>query len=114
MKKKSPYKEINDANYIIDMMREDVFGHRVTMVTAKDTNRLKNKLSQPTTDSEKEDFVAVVEPLMNRKSFISKERDPNLDSFIDIDTRVSQHDFTGEPDRDELDFDELLGDEELY
>lgn len=114
MKKKSPYKEINDANYIIDMMREDVFGHRVTMVTAKDTNRLKNKLYQPTTDSEKEDFVAIVEPIMNRKSYISKERDPNLDSFIDIDTRVSQQDFTGEKDRDELDFDELLDDEELY
>ena len=67
MKKKNPYKEINDANYIIDMMREDVFGHRVTMVTAKDTNKLKNKLYQPTTDAEKEDFVAIVEPIMNRK-----------------------------------------------
>jgi len=113
MKKKNPYKEINDANYIMDMMREDVFGHRVTMVTAKDTNRLKNKLYQPTTDAEKEDFVAMVEPLMMRKSFISKDKDPHLDSFLDMDTRVSQNDFTGEPDTDELDFDELLGDEDL-
>ena len=44
MKKKLPYKEINDANYLLDLMHEDVFGHRVTMVTAKDTNKLKNKL----------------------------------------------------------------------
>lgn len=116
-KRKKMYKEINDANYIIDMMKEDVFGHRVTMVTAKDTNRLKNKLYQPTTDSEKEDFVATVEPIMNRKSYISKERDPNLDSFIDIDTRVSQHDFIDTTDSDEeLDYllggmEQLLGDE---
>lgn len=108
MKKKLPYKEINDANYLLDLMKEDVFGHRVTMVTAKDTNRLKNKLSQPTDDAEKEDFVAIVEPLMNKKSFVPKERDPNLDSFIDIDTRISQHDFE-EPEYQDDDLDYLLG-----
>jgi len=118
MKKKLPYKEINDANYLLDLMHEDVFGHRVTMVTAKDTNKLKNKLYQPITDKEKEEFVAIVEPIMNRKSYISKERDPNLDSFIDIDTRVSQHDFIDTTDGDEeLDYllggmEQLLGDEE--
>lgn len=108
MKKKLPYKEINDANYLLDLMHEDVFGHRVTMVTAKDTNKLKNKLYQPITDKEKEEFVAIVEPIMNRKSYISKQRDPNLDSFIDIDTRISQSDFE-EPEYQDDDLDYLLG-----
>ena len=108
MKKKLPYKEINDANYLLDLMHEDVFGHRVTMVTAKDTNKLKNKLYQPTTDAEKEEFVAIVEPIMNRKSYISKQRDPNLDSFIDLDTRISQSDFE-EPEYQDDDLDYLLG-----
>ena len=105
---KKMYKEINDANYLLDLMKEDVFGHRVTTVSAKDTNRLKNKLYQPTNDKEKEDFVAIVEPIMNKKSYISKERDPNLDSFIDIDTRISQHDFE-EPEYQDDDLDYLLG-----
>jgi hypothetical protein len=108
MKKKLPYKEINDANYLLDLMHEDVFGHRVTMVTAKDTNKLKNKLYQPVNDKEKEDYVAIVEPIMNRKSYISKQRDSNLDSFIDIDTRISQSDFE-EPEYQDDDLDYLLG-----
>ena len=108
MKKKLPYKEINDANYLLDLMHEDVFGHRVIMVPAKDTNKLKNKLYQPITDKEKEEFVAIVEPIMNRKSYISKQRDPNLDSFIDLDTRISQSDFE-EPEYQDDDLDYLLG-----
>ena len=30
---------------------------------------------------------------MNKKSFIPKEKDKFLDSFIDIDTRISQKDY---------------------
>jgi len=108
MKNKLTYKEINDTNYLLDMMKEDVFGHRVTTVSAKDTSRLKNKLDQPTTDAEKEDFVATVEPLMNKKSIIPKRKDATLDSFVDIDTRVSQHDFE-EPEYQDDDLDYLLG-----
>lgn len=108
MKKKVPYNEIADANYIIKMM-EDVFGHRVTSWNPADTRRLKGKLRQPTTDKEKEDFVAVVEPLMNRKSLVPKKKDAFLDSFVDIDTRVSQQDFqtTSDPDAERLN--NLLG-----
>jgi len=116
--KRKMYKEINDANYLLDMMNEDVFGHRVTSYSPKDTNKLKNKLSQPTTDSEKEMFVAMVEPLMKRKTFISPNKDATLDGFVDLDTRVSQHDFMDTEDGDEdLDYllggmEQLLGDEE--
>jgi len=101
---KKMYKEIQDAKYIMDMMKEDVFGHRVTQYSPKDTFRLKNKLSQPTTDAEKEMFVATVEPLMKRKSYISPDKDAFLDSFVDLDTRVSQKDFIQPEDDDELDY----------
>lgn len=105
MKKNRTYKELKDAKYIMDMMKEDVFGHRVTQYSPKDTSRLKNKLSQPTTDMEKEMFVAVVEPLMKRKSYISPDKDAFLDSFIDLDTRVGQRDFIrSEDEEDELDY----------
>lgn len=99
------YKEIQDAKYIMDMMKEDVFGHRVTQYSPKDTLRLKNKLMQPTTDYEKEMFVATVEPLMKKKTYISPDKDAFLDSFIDLDTRVSQKDFNSpEDEQDELDY----------
>jgi hypothetical protein len=102
---KKMYKEINDAKYIMDMMKEDVFGHRVTQYSPKDTLRLKNKLMQPTTDAEKEAFVAMVEPLMKRKTYISPDKDAFLDSFVDLDTRVSQRDFMPSDDEtDELDY----------
>jgi hypothetical protein len=105
MKKNRTYKELKDAKYIMDMMKEDVFGHRVTSYSPKDTIRLKNKLSQPLSDTDKEKFVAMVEPLMKRKSFISPDKDAFLDSFIDLDTRVSQRDFIQpEDDMDELDY----------
>lgn len=105
MKNNRTYKELKDAKYIMDMMKEDVFGHRVTQYSPKDTSRLKNKLSQPTTDMEKEMFVAVVEPLMKRKSYISPDKDAFLDSFIDLDTRVGQRDFIRpEDEEDELDY----------
>jgi len=105
MKKNRTYKELKDAKYIMDMMKEDVFGHRVTQYSPKDTSRLKNKLSQPTNDMEKEMFVAVVEPLMKRKSYISPDKDAFLDSFIDLDTRVGQRDFIrSEDEEDELDY----------
>lgn len=99
------YKEIQDAKYIMQMMKEDVFGHRVTQYSPKDTMRLKNKLMQPTTDAEKEMFVAVVEPLMKKKTYISPDKDAFLDSFVDLDTRVSQRDFIRpEDEEDELDY----------
>lgn len=104
-KRKKMYKEIEEAKYIMNMMKEDVFGHRVTQYSPKDTIRLKNKLSQPTTDTEKEMFVAMVEPLMKRKSYISPDKDAFLDSFVDLDTRVSQADFVSQDeDGDELDY----------
>jgi len=104
-KRKKMYKEIEEATYIMDMMKEDVFGHRVTQYSPKDTFRLKNKLSQPTTDAEKEMFVAMVEPLMKRKSYISPDKDTFLDSFVDLDTRVGQRDFISHDEEgDELDY----------
>lgn len=104
-KRRGMYKEIEESKYIMDMMKEDVFGHRVTQYSPKDTIRLKNKLSQPTTDAEKEMFVAVVEPLMKRKSYISPDKDAFLDSFVDLDTRVGQHDFISHDEEgDELDY----------
>lgn len=104
-KRKKMYKEIEEAKYIMDMMKEDVFGHRVTQYSPRDTIRLKNKLYQPTSDKDKEAFVAVVEPLMKRKSFVSPNKDAFLDSFIDLDTRVSQRDFIRpEDETDELDY----------
>jgi hypothetical protein len=102
---KKMYKEINDAKYIMDMMKEDVFGHRVTQYSPKDTLRLKNKLMQPTTDAEKDAYVAIVEPMMKRKTYISPDKDAFLDSFVDLDTRVSQRDFIQpEDESDELDY----------
>jgi len=93
MKKKYTYKEVKDANYIIEMMKEDVFGHRVTSWSPKDTVKLHNKLTQPISDEEKEDFVKTVEPLMKRKSLVPARKDQYLDSFLDLDTRVSQTDY---------------------
>jgi len=104
-KRKKMYKEIEEAKYIMNMMKEDVFGHRVTQYSPKDTFKLKNKLSQPTTDAEKEMFVAMVEPLMKRKSYISPDKDAFLDSFVDLDTRVGQADFVSQDEEgDELDY----------
>jgi hypothetical protein len=85
-------KELKETNEIIGMM-EDVFGHRVTSWSPKDTAKLKNKLRQPVSDKEKEEYVDIVEPLMNKKSFVPKEKDKFLDSFIDLDTRISQKDY---------------------
>lgn len=99
-KRKKMYKEIEDANYIMNMM-EDVFGHRVTSYSPRDTARLKNKLLQPTTDSEKEEYVATVEPLMLKKSVIPKNKDKFLDSFLDLDTRVYSSDFDQTVDLDD-------------
>lgn len=97
----SMYKEIEDSKYIMDMMREDVFGHRVTSYSPKDTKTLKNKLTQPSTDAEKEEYVDTVEPLMNKKSIIPKKKDKFLDAFLDLDTRVSQNDFEQTIDLDD-------------
>lgn len=103
--KSTMYKEIQDVKYIMDMMKEDVFGHRVTSYSPKDTIRLKNKLSQPTNDDDKEMFVAMVEPLMKKKTYLSPDKDAFLDSFVDLDTRVSQRDFIRpEDEEDELDY----------
>lgn len=108
MKNKSKYKEVNEADYIMKMM-EDVFGHRVVSWSPKDTARLKGKLLQPTTDSDKEAFVAVVEPLMQRKTFVPRKKDRYLDAFLDLDTRVSQKDFMSLNDPDAEELDNMLG-----
>lgn len=94
MKKPNTYNEVKDAEYIMKMM-EDVFGHRVTSWSPKDTLKLKVKLNQPTTEKEKEHHVAVVEPLMKKKSFLPSRKDQFLDSFLDLDTRISQSDYLG-------------------
>ena len=108
MKNKQTYKEIQEADYIMKMM-EDVFGHRVVSWSPKDTIRLKGKLLQPTTDDEKETFVAVVEPLMKKKSFVPAQRDKFLDAFLDLDTRISQSDYEPEEDTEAEKMDKFLG-----
>ena len=101
MKNKKIYgKEIEETKEILKMM-EDVFGHRVTSYSPKDTSKLKHKLSQPTNDKEKEDYVDTVEPLMLKKSIIPKNKDKFLDSFLDIDTRVKSSDFDSTVDLDD-------------
>jgi hypothetical protein len=103
MKDKKIYdsdKLFKETNEIIGMM-EDVFGHRVTQYSPKDTNKLKNKVSQPMSDREKEEFVATVEPLMIKKSVVPKGKDKNLNSFIDIDTRTKKSDFDQTIDLDD-------------
>ena len=65
--------------------------------------------SQPVSDEEKEEYVAIVEPLMNRKSIIPKKKDRYLDAFLDLDTRVSQRDFLPQEDPDSEELDSMLG-----
>lgn len=86
-------KQLQEMKEIMDMMKEDVFGHRVTTWTPKDTAKLKNKLRTPMTDKERQDHVDAVEPRMDKKSVAPKQKDNNLDSFIDLDTRISQKDY---------------------
>jgi hypothetical protein len=62
---------------------------------------LKNKLKQPGSDAEREEYVDTVEPLMNKKSIIPKKKDKFLDAFVDLDTRVSQNDFEPTIDLDD-------------
>lgn len=99
-KRNEMYKEIEEMKEVMGMM-EDVFGHRVTSYSPKDTSKLKNKLSQPTTDSEREDYVDIVEPLMKKKSVKPAVDDDTLNSFLDIDTRVYKRDFKSTIDLDD-------------
>lgn len=108
MKKKPTYKEIQETDYIIKMM-EDVFGHRLTSWNPKDTAMLKGKLYQPIGDDEKEKFVAVIEPLMKKKSFVPSQRDKFLDAFLDLDTRISQSDYEPDEDTEAEKMDKFLG-----
>ena len=103
------HKEIQETNYIMKMM-EDVFGHRVTSWSPADTARLKGKLLQPISDKDKEKYVSIVEPLMNKKSIIPKKKDQFLDSFLDLDTRISQSDYESTSDDEDIEkLDKLLG-----
>lgn len=86
-------KQIEDIKNTIIRMTEDVFGHRVTTWTPRDTAKLKRKLRQPMNDKERQDHVDAVEPRMDKKSVAPKEKDKFLDSFIDLDTRISQKDY---------------------
>lgn len=90
-------------------MMEDVFGHRITSWSPKDTMKLHKKLSQPTNDADKEQYVKTVEPLMNKKSIIPKKKDAFLDSFVDLDTRVGQDSFEPTDDPDAKELSKLLG-----
>lgn len=108
MKKKTTYREVKEADYIMKMM-EDVFGHRIVSWSPKDTLRLKNKLYTPLSDKEREHHVAVVEPLMNKKSFVPKDKDAFLDSFVDLTTRVSPKEFEPSKDPDAEELDSILG-----
>jgi hypothetical protein len=108
MKKKQTYKEIQEADYVMKMM-EDVFGHRVTTWSPADTRRLHNKINLPITNKEKEEYVAIVEPLMLRKTYIAPDKDRYLDAFLDLDTRVSQKDFEPTEDDDAEKLDKFLG-----
>lgn len=108
MKNPKTYNEVKDANYIMNMM-EDVFGHRVVSWNPADTARLKGKMSQPTTDAEKEIFVAVVEPLMKKKSYMAPNKDRYLDAFLDLDTRISQSDYESDEDPEADKMDKFLG-----
>ena len=108
MKNKSTYKEIQEADYVMKMM-EDVFGHRVTTWTPKDTARLKGKLYQPLSDKEKEAYIDIVEPLMLRKTFIAPGKDRYLDAYLDLDTRISQQDLEPDEDRESERLDKMLG-----
>ena len=109
MKNKHTYKEVQDANYIMKMMKEDVFGHRVVSWSPADTAKLRGKLKQPISDKEREVFVAVVEPLMKKKTYIPTQKDTFLDSFLDLDTRVSQGDYEPTKDDEAEKMDKLLG-----
>lgn len=109
MKKKiTTYKEIKEADYVMQMM-EDVFGHRVTTWSPADTRRLKGKIGIPITNKEKEDYVDIVEPLMLRKTFIAPDKDRFLDAFLDLDTRISQQDLEPDQDLDAEKLDKMLG-----
>ena len=94
------YTKIKNGKYQKNV-QEDVFGHRVTTWTPMDTKRLKNKIGQPVTDKEKQEYVDTVEPLMNKKSIIPKKKDKTLDSFLDLDTRISQKDYEPTIDLDD-------------
>jgi hypothetical protein len=109
MKNKHTYKEVQDANYIMEMMKEDVFGHRVISWSPADTARLRGKLKQPISDKEREVYVAVVEPLMKKKTYTPTQKDAFLDSFLDLDTRVSQGDYESTKDDEAEKMDKLLG-----
>lgn len=94
------YTKIKNGKYP-HKVQEDVFGHRVTTWTPRDTKRLKTKIRQPIDDKEKEEYVDTVEPLMNKKSIIPKNKDKFLDSFVDLDTRISQNDYEPTIDLDD-------------
>ena len=108
MKNPKTYNEVKEANYILKMM-EDVFGHRITSWSPKDTFKLKNKLRQPMTNAEKEQNVKVIEPLMKRKALVPPGKDAFLDSFVDLGTRISPDDYAPTKDKDEKELDALLG-----
>lgn len=108
MKNKRTYKEIQEADYVMKMM-EDVFGHRVTSWSPRDTARLKGKIKIPITNKDKEAYVAVVEPLMRMKTFVAPKKDRFLDAFLDLDTRVPQKDFEPDEDPDAEKLDKMLG-----
>lgn len=98
---------IRDTNYILRMM-EDVFGHRVTTWTPRDTKILKRKIRVPITDKGREEYTNRVLPLMQRKTLTTTETDPLLKQFLDLYTRINKKDTEDVDDREEIDIEKIM------
>lgn len=109
MNKASKYIEVLEADYLIKKMWEDLFGHRAMQWSPKDTAKLHKNLITPLTDKEKEAYLRVIEPIMQKKSMLPSQRSKYLDSFLDLYTRVDPSDLSPEQDDDEENLDSLLG-----
>ncbi|WWT39384.1 hypothetical protein [Microcystis phage Mel-JY01] len=104
---KEAHSTIQDTIYILKMM-EDVFGHRVTTWTPRDTRILKTKIRVPITDKGREDYVKKVLPLMQRKTLTTVETDPMLKQFLDLYSRIKNKELEDVDDREEIDIDKIM------
>lgn len=97
------YREVKEADYVISLMRESLFGHRQVTWTAKDTKNLHGKLKTPVGDDELQQHVDTVEPLQNNKQFVMPGKDKSLDRFLDIDAYVDRADWDTPEEADKND-----------
>lgn len=109
MNEASKYIEVREADYLIKKMWEDLFGHRMVQWSPKDTAKLHKNLLTPTTDKDKEDYLNVITPLMQKKSVLKTPRSKYLDAFLDLYTRVNPTDLEPTQDTDSDELDSLLG-----